>query len=1341
MEPEPKTLREAKAYIGRSVFKRFKVDERGGGRASYQFFHGTCTKVEVFDGICYRIQYEDGDGEHLAWKEFHAVLQPLPEDQHRAPPSSGPSRRAGLSDATNRLAMPPSDSNGAMFADKPTGTKRQRTIKTEPAASLQPSDSGTALTEEPPLRTAQAARSSKRKSAGGAAIAAAKQEMEAQQKQDEELRGGNATAAGTERPVKRRATAEEPAGAGGPTEGVSMAPANAGPRNQGFVVRERGLAGHVQRIHVQNFMCHSNFEIEIGPHVTLVSGQNGSGKSAVIQALQVCLGASARETSRARSLTAFVKEGCSEARVRVTLWNVGEDAYLPHIFGERITVERVIKVAGGNDTTLLDARGKKAAVERHRDTLSAMLEHFCLDATNPLTIITQDKARQFLSGEKDSSRDKYDVFMEGTLLQRQLDENNLAGVKLEQSSHRLAESAAHLKTLETAQACLQAKLQRLMDADKMLEQRDYLEKAIAWAHVRELEAAAARGAASAEQHGPALVELYEKALLQLGASRAELQQRLKEHEEVVARNQEVLDNHKANAAKLIKDVRKAAEDQQRETRNRTSAKTNLQALQRNQQEMNAKLAEASTGNEKVAEAQRLLEEHQQKITAKKYEEERAKTAADEALKQLEELQAHAQAMVNDEMRGRDRIQQSQQALRDSQDQLRALVASNGNRLGAFQAVRLCELISANMRRFQRPPIGPLGAYLSVTEGRWAVAAQSITNLCLRDFIVSCGADALLLNQLMATAGYARCSTITVNYDDPPHRIPPTVHPGGGYPALLDVLVVKDDEARVPLLNYLVDRFHVERVALAENEPSGRKVVYENAAGNHVTLAVDQNGSTFHRNKGLKWVKHERSITARNCLLKADVSEMEASLRAELEAEEAQLGALQQDLAQLVAQRQAKEAEVKAAQQRLQQAQRLKARLMTECRRLEQSMPMVPEAEDEEQQVVMTQLQSIHLEIVDSQRVLLLAQDALDIAEKDWNAAKERAAEAERIFQEVLKEGGAKRDAKAEVECRLKELEAMRTAYKAERAIAVSRLAALKTHLDKARERVQATVAAAETVCSREEGEEALAKAREVMEEHMRALMARKKERQQQPDLAEDVLQREIDNRMNPRDLPGLLARVNKAIEKVQEEAGADKEQLRIKLADLSRQLSLKRVLHARVSKTTSMLAASMDRRRQLYTRVLGGVEKLVNAKFGSYLRRRDHLGEVKWDHERRQLKLRVKVNGKNNPNAPFVDDLKQMSGGERSYITVAFLLAVGANTESPFRVMDEYDVFMDAENRRIATQTLLEFARDQAAFQFIFLTPQDLATVEAARQTLVSKSKVDMPPGFLKTVHIRPPRG
>lgn len=65
--------------------------------------------------------------------------------------------------------------------------------------------------------------------------------------------------------------------------------------------------------------------------------------------------------------------------------------------------------------------------------------------------------------------------------------------------------------------------------------------------------------------------------------------------------------------------------------------------------------------------------------------------------------------------------------------------------------------------------------------------------------------------------------------------------------------------------------------------------------------------------------------ARNCLLAADMGDMAANLRADLEAEEAQLGALREELAALVAQRAAKQAEMAAATQRWNQAKMLKVR--------------------------------------------------------------------------------------------------------------------------------------------------------------------------------------------------------------------------------------------------------------------------------------------------------------------------------------------------------------------------------------------------------------------------------
>jgi chromosome segregation ATPase len=47
--------------------------------------------------------------------------------------------------------------------------------------------------------------------------------------------------------------------------------------------------------------------------------------------------------------------------------------------------------------------------------------------------------------------------------------------------------------------------------------------------------------------------------------------------------------------------------------------------------------------------------------------------------------------------------------------------------------------------------------------------------------------------------------------------------------------------------------------------------------------------------------------------------------------------------------------------------------------------------------------------------------------------------------------------------------------------------------------------------------------------------------------------------------------------------------------------------------------------------------------------------------------------------------------------------------ESPFRCLDEFDVFMDMVNRRIAMDMMMDVAQQHLGHQFIFLTPQDMS--------------------------------
>ena len=72
-----------------------------------------------------------------------------------------------------------------------------------------------------------------------------------------------------------------------------------------------------------------------------------------------------------------------------------------------------------------------------------------------------------------------------------------------------------------------------------------------------------------------------------------------------------------------------------------------------------------------------------------------------------------------------------------------------------------------------------------------------------------------------------------------------------------------------------------------------------------------------------------------------------------------------------------------------------------------------------------------------------------------------------------------------------------------------------------------------------------------------------------------------------------------------------------------------------------------------------------------------------------------------------------LSGGERSYCTLAFNLALDKVTDSPFRASDEFDVFMDEVNRRVSLSTLYTFAKEHPQTQFLFLTPLSIKALEA----------------------------
>ena len=75
------------------------------------------------------------------------------------------------------------------------------------------------------------------------------------------------------------------------------------PGNQ---VAENGVLESITCI---NFMCHDYLQVSLGPLINFIVGHNGSGKSAVLSAITLCLGGKATDTNRGGSLRRFIKNG------------------------------------------------------------------------------------------------------------------------------------------------------------------------------------------------------------------------------------------------------------------------------------------------------------------------------------------------------------------------------------------------------------------------------------------------------------------------------------------------------------------------------------------------------------------------------------------------------------------------------------------------------------------------------------------------------------------------------------------------------------------------------------------------------------------------------------------------------------------------------------------------------------------------------------------------------------------------------------------------------------------------------------------------------------------------
>lgn len=170
----------------------------------------------------------------------------------------------------------------------------------------------------------------------------------------------------------------------------------------------RHTVGSVERVDMIDFMCHRHLSIQVGPRINFIIGHNGSGKSAILIAMTIALGGKASSTSRGSSLKDFVREGASAAEIRIRLRNQGAEAYRPSEYGDTITIERRINADGSGFWRIRNSEGR--VISTKREELDAITDYANIQVDNPMNILSQDTAREFLGSSSPES--KYNVRQE-----------------------------------------------------------------------------------------------------------------------------------------------------------------------------------------------------------------------------------------------------------------------------------------------------------------------------------------------------------------------------------------------------------------------------------------------------------------------------------------------------------------------------------------------------------------------------------------------------------------------------------------------------------------------------------------------------------------------------------------------------------------------------------------------------------------------------------------------------------------------------------------------------------------------------------------------------------------
>ncbi|ANZ77039.1 BA75_04093T0 [Komagataella pastoris] len=1007
-------------------------------------------------------------------------------------------------------------------------------------------------------------------------------------------------------------------------------------------------AGTITKVTMINFMAYDNFEVLLGPQISFITGNNGQGKSTILSALTVGLGARAGETDRGSNFKSFIKDDRNKATIIIEICNEGASAYKPEVFGEQITVERVIIRDGPQRYIVKNAKGKE--VSSKKKDLVAMLKYFGIHITNPMAIINQSAAKEFLRSTSPSQLFKY--FMQSTQLHDSMAEHMESELEIKKLSQQLVQLKEDLEELKLKEQDAQSLYSKYQDSEKIQQNLQLLIIKRAWCIVQTRENA---------------IKSHTERIERNIAAKDQAAQKIEENNDKTVKLDDLKDTFNKKALEIKKDLDKLDVSIQKHksalpeySKKVSELKADIKSTNQEKRQYEEKCVSIKESIEEETEQQALRNGRSFEDWSRRKTDKEQQVAA--LSKQLTTTEQEYKNLKDSKEASFYDYQDKSSSLRSELRQLEQMKISLSQ-----SSANVHDLYHGNLKallasiekdtRFHNKPIGPLGFYITLKpeHKQWAVLLETMLDQSLNSFIVQDYHDQQLLSSLLRKYRITNMNVLkrkNEKFEYGHHK------PTGNFETVQDLLEISSEaveyilvdmnrihqtlliESPQDALDAISSRpAHVTRIWSLYNRKSGSACELRNG-----TLATDPIRYKFNSGRisnggpdtqdGLKQIASDiANVEARIHRLNSDYKEQNATI-----------------------QRQLKELETNSSKLKL-KIQSLNAEIedITENLNDDSSTGKV-EALQQELKHYETQVSIKLAELTDFQ-------SSLEEAERNLKERKS-------IYNDALQQKNERTKQLSDVENHLVEME---------------------TQQDLCRKN---SVQQKEYIAKRERKIEDIRTKIEDYEVKLRSEM----ETAVSFNVPREELTIEDDETLET--IEGELEANEEELVRIQNVHGKTYEEVLSNLKEAQEEYSNALSNIEKIVNLRDSLVSGLAERVEHLSQIKETIAQDVNVSFKQAMRIKSHFGKVKIDFNKQELHLSFSKTLDGEPKS-----VSTASGGEKGFAQIAFLLAIWKHMDCKIRAMDEFEVFMDDVSKNLTIKMILDRISNEYHRQTIFISP------------------------------------